>query len=129
MKSDRRAARELLLKCLTTSHSIEDKELREQLQGWITQSLLTYGAASLEELLPQLEGRARQDLRAQLIKHYMEKNNFDRALELITSVRAGEEEFPYGPAAEVMQRLPEEMSGETSRIFAQALSQFKQAPP
>src|SRR5260221_14530653 len=35
MKLDRPAARELLLKCLTTSHSIEDKELREQLQGWI----------------------------------------------------------------------------------------------
>ncbi len=129
IKLDRPGAHELLLKCMNSSHAIEDKELREQLQSWITKSLLTYGAASVEELLPQVEGRARQSLRAELITHALEKKNYDHAIDLIRAVRPSEEQFPYGPAAEVMQRLPEERSGEKSAIFAQAVSHFKQAPP
>lgn len=126
-KIDRAAAREQLLRCFTASQDIDTKDdFKQQLQGWIVRELLAYGPATAEELMPQVEGEARSMVRTALIRNYTDKKLFDKAIALISGVQPGEERFPYEAVAQLMQQLPEDLSGEKRSLFTQALSDYKQ---
>lgn len=126
-KLDRAAAREQLLRCFTVSQDIDPKDdFKQQLQGWIVKELLAYGPATAEELMPQVEGEARSMVRTALIRNYTDKKLFDKAIALVSGVQPGEERFPYDAVAQLMQQLPEEMSGQKRSLFTQALADFKQ---
>jgi len=125
---DHDAARQLLMQCFTASQAIEQKEEKGQLQGWIVERLLDFGPQAAEELMPQVEGRAREMVRAKLVSYYTKEKRFDEAIAEVNAVRPEEERFPYRQTADLIQALPEDRSGEAVSLFAQALADYKKRP-
>lgn len=128
IRYDRDGARQLLMQCFTASQAIEQKEEKGQLQGWIVERLLDFGPQAAEELMPQVEGHAREMVRAKLIDYYTKEKRFDDAIAQVNAVRPEEERFPYRQTADLIQALPEDRSGEAVSLFAQALADYKKRP-
>jgi len=59
-----------------------------------------------------------------IIRRYVDKKQFEPALELINQV-AGWDEFPYESATQLLLAMPAEMSSEKMSLFAQAVNSYK----
>ncbi|MBI2682468.1 MAG: hypothetical protein HYX26_04500 [Acidobacteriales bacterium] len=128
-KTDKNAARDLLMRALTASEEIQDDtNTQEMLQGWIVRQLLPYGLDTAQEILPRVKGDARSTVREALVRAYVKKKDFDSAIALVSAVRSDEDEFPFDSVSQLLIQLPEERAGEKNQIFAQALA-FTRAHP
>jgi hypothetical protein len=128
---DRGIAREALGEAFQATLSIEDDprgDARRQLQGWVLEALVPFGAGAVEELLPQAVPDARHQAITRLVISASREKQFDRALAMLDLVDP-DSELPYPAVTELMMRLPEDRSAERQQLFLQALTRFAAQKP
>lgn len=86
--------------------------------------LLSLSPNDTDELLVQAEPDVRHDMTALLISRAVDKQQFDRAEELLRKI-AHEKGFPYDPASELMTALPATRAADRATLFALATSNFE----
>lgn len=118
-------ARELLKDAFTASLGIQDDDrTKSRVQNEIFLSLLPLSQADVEELLPQAQGDARKQASEAIISRYVDKKQFEPAMELVTEITRLDE-FPYGSATRMLLQMPPEMNAEKMTLFVQAVNSYK----
>lgn len=132
------ARRESLLKdAFTATRGIADVTpgwggCRNKLQGCGIKIGLQSGVLSamvsvseIVELLPLAEPKAQQDVRKSLLSRYIARKDFAKAKDTIAHL-AGDGDFPFRSAADLISALPRTAASERSAIFTQALDFYRQ---
>ncbi len=123
--SDPAKARGLLQDAFSASLSVQDDPFsRENLQQGIFQALLPISMSDVEERLAQAESRPRKQAADGLISRYIEKKQFNKAVDLVEQV-ASLDEFPYAAGGRLMEALPPEMNAEKQTLFASAATSYR----
>lgn len=96
-------------------------------QSWLQTSILLQilqvSPDEVRDLLPKAQAETRDEVTRAMIAYYAEHKNFDGAKELLDQF-AGERDYPYWAAAELMLTLPEARSADRLAIFSQALTNY-----
>lgn len=123
--SDPEKARGLLQDAFSASLAIQDDPFtRDFLQQDIFRMLLPVSQADVEERLTQAEPRARRQASDSIIERYVEKKQFDKAIDLVQQV-SSLDEFPYPAAGRLLEKLPPEMNAEKQTLFASAIASYR----
>lgn len=123
--SDPAKARVLLQDAFSASLAIQDDPFtRDYLQQDIFRMLLPISQSDVEERLTQAESRARRQASDSIIARYVEKKQFDRALDLVQQVTSLDE-FPYPAAGRLLESLSPEMNAEKQTLFASAIASYR----
>ena len=108
----------------STLYIEDDDDNKEFVQDQTLRELLSTSWPDLEKALPKAIPILRNRYTAELSQAYARSKRYDRALELLHKV-ATEGEFPYGAAATLMLRLPEDRATERQEIFNEALASYE----
>src|SRR5438270_4811605 len=81
----------------------------------------------VEQLLPQATVSARNEITTELVRHYIQKKNLDRA-EALLSRLADVDRYPFGAAADLVVALRPEQIADRTSVFNQSLANFEQHP-
>ncbi len=123
--SDQPKARKLLQDAFSASLAIQDDDqAKSDLQNDIFRVLLPISQSDVEERLVQAEPDARRQASQVIIGNYVQKKQFDKAMDLIQQVTSWDE-FPYGAAASLLDALPPEMNAEKQSLFASAVASYR----
>jgi hypothetical protein len=122
---DEKRSRALLHDAFVASLEVhDDDQTKSQLQEEIFRTLLPLSLNDVQELLPQAERKVRTRTSEQIISHYTDKKEFEKAINLVNQVTAWDE-FPYQSAGKLMDLLPGEMMAERQGLFLQAVNSYK----
>jgi hypothetical protein len=122
---DEKRSRALLHDAFVASLEVhDDDQTKSQLQEEIFRTLLPLSLNVVQELLPQAERKVRTRTSEQIISHYTDKKEFEKAINLVNQVTAWDE-FPYQSAGKLMDLLPGEMMAERQGLFLQAVNSYK----
>jgi hypothetical protein len=117
--------RQLLRDAFISSLEIhDDNETKTELQTQTFRALLPLSQDDVEELLSQAETKVRKQTSEQMIRAYVSKKQYDKAIDLVNQVTAWDE-FPYGSAGELMNALPTDMMAEKQGLLIQAVNSYK----
>jgi hypothetical protein len=123
--SDPAKARGLLQDAFSASLAIPDDSFtRDFLQQDIFRMLLPISQSDVEERLTQAESRARRQASDSIIARYAEKEQFDKAIDLVQQVTSLDE-FPYPAADRLLGSLSPEMNAEKQTLFASAIASYR----
>jgi hypothetical protein len=123
--SDPAKARGLLQDAFSASLAIPDDSFtRDFLQQDIFRMLLPISQSDVEERLTQAESRARRQASDSIIARYVEKKQFDKAIDLVQQVTSLDE-FPYPAAGRLLESLSPEMNAEMQTLFASAIASYR----
>ncbi|HEY4679077.1 MAG TPA: hypothetical protein VIJ01_18060 [Candidatus Angelobacter sp.] len=123
--SDPAKARGLLQDAFSASLAVQDDPFtRENLQQDVFLALIPISISDVEERLAQAEPRPRKQGADGIIVRYIEKKQFDKAIDLVEAV-ASLDEFPYAAGGRLMEALPAEMNAEKQTLFASAAASFR----
>jgi len=123
--SDPAKARGLLQDAFSASLAVQDDPFtRENLQQDVFLALIPISISDVEERLAQAEPRPRKQGADGIIVRYIEKKQFDKAVDLVEAV-ASLDEFPYAAGGRLMEALPAEMNAEKQTLFASAAASFR----
>jgi hypothetical protein len=123
--SDPPKARGLLQDAFSASLAIQDDAFaKENLQLEIFRLLLPISLSDVEERLVQAEPRARKQSSDSIIARYIEKKQFDKAIDLVQLVTSLDE-FPYLAAGRLLDALPAEMNAEKQTLFGSAVVSYR----
>jgi hypothetical protein len=103
-----------------------DISFKEKIEYDCLQRLLVVMPKLGNELLPQAGANVRQQILAGRAAAAVKRGDVDAALGLLSSEISQGAEYPYDRAAAVMKALPEDDQADRDRIFAQALSIFRE---
>ena len=123
--SETKKTRELLRDAFISSLEIhDDDETKAELQTQTFRALLPLSQDDVEELLSQAETKVRKQTSEQMIRAYVSKKQYDKAIDLVNQVTSWDE-FPYGSAGELMNALPADMTAEKQGLLIQAVNSYK----
>jgi len=123
--SDPAKASGLLQDAFSASLAIQDDPFtRDFLQQDIFRMLLPISQSDVEERLTQAESRARRQASDSIIARYVEKKQFDNAIDLVEQVTSLDE-FPYPAAGRLLESLSPEMNAEKQTLFASAIASYR----
>ena len=123
--SETKKTRELLRDAFISSLEIhDDDETKAELQTQTFRALLPLSQDDVEELLSQAEQKVRKQTSEQMIRAYVSKKQFDKAIDLVNQVTSWDE-FPYASAGELMNALPADMTAEKQGLLIQAVNSYK----
>ena len=100
------------------------------MKSWIQQRVL-YNMVhkdqlqEVEQLLPQATPPVRNEITAELVRHYESKQDLPHA-EALLSQLADSDQYPFGAAADLFTALGAEHSADRMSIFNEALDNFEQ---
>jgi hypothetical protein len=118
-------ARGLLQDAFTASLAVQDDDLaKNTLQEDIFRTLMPISQADVEERLAQAEPRARKQAADSIISRWVEKKQFDNAIELVQQITSLDE-FPYAAAGRLLEALPAEMNAEKQTLFVSAAASYR----
>ncbi|HEV7673783.1 MAG TPA: hypothetical protein VGQ12_04560 [Candidatus Angelobacter sp.] len=118
-------ARSLLQDAFSASLAIQDDDdMKREMQIDIFHLLLPVSQSDVEERLTQADPDARNMASGTIIQRYTDKKGFDRAIDLVQQITSLGE-FPYGPAAKLLEALPPEMNPEKQSLIASAVASFR----
>lgn len=103
----------------------ETCDLKSTLQIGILGEILRRSPEALQPILSKAEPDVRKDMTVELLGHYAQHKEFDRAEELLNQF-ADNDTYPYDIAGELMLLLPEERDSDRLAIFSQALNNYQQ---
>jgi hypothetical protein len=103
-----------------------DISFKEKIEYDCLQRLLVVMPAPANELLSQAAANVRQQILGGKATVAAKKGDVDAALGLLSSEISRGAEYPYDRALAVMKALPEDDRSDRDRIFAQALSIFRE---
>jgi hypothetical protein len=86
--------------------------------------MLPLSQSDVEERLTQADPDARKMASGTIIQRYTDKKEFDRAIDLVQQITSLGE-FPYGPAAKLLEALPPEMNPEKQSLLASAVASYR----
>lgn len=100
------------------------------IKSWVQERVLTEmirkeKIPEAEELLPSATAHVRTQVTTQLVRHYIGKKDFARAL-IFLSQLADAPQYPFPAAADLLSSFGPEQSGDRMTIFNQALNNFQQ---
>jgi hypothetical protein len=123
--SETKKTRELLRDEFISSLEIhDDDETKAELQTQTFRALLPLSQDDVEELLSQAEQKVRKQTSEQMIRAYVSKKQYDKAIDLVNQVTSWDE-FPYASAGELMNALPADMTAEKQGLLIQAVNSYK----
>lgn len=96
-------------------HWLEDKILEEMEKRSPDRAL---------ELSSGLEPRFQTAVETRLLGYYVQRKNLVKAKEMLDRM-AGDDGYPYGAAADLMQAIPKSRAAERTAIFSQALANYR----
>ena len=118
-------ARSLLQDSFSASLAIQDDEdMKREMQIDIFRVMLPISQSDVEERLAQAEEDARKMASGAIIRRYTDKKQFDRAIDLVQQITSLGE-FPYGPAASLLEALPPEMNADKQAMLASAVASYR----
>ncbi|OAI57747.1 hypothetical protein AYO50_00805 [Acidobacteria bacterium SCGC AG-212-P17] len=118
-------ARSLLQDAFSASLAIQDNDdMKREMQIDIFRTMLPLSQSDVEERLAQADEDARKMASGAIIQRYTDKKQFDRAVDLVQQVTSLGE-FPYGPAAFLLEALPPEMNAEKQAMMASAVASYR----
>lgn len=118
-------ARSLLQDAFSASLAIrDDDDMKREMQIDIFRLMLPISQSDVEERLTQADPDARNMASGTIIQRYTDKKEFDRAIDLVQQVTS-QGEFPYGPAAKLLEALPLEMNPEKQSLLASAVASYR----
>jgi hypothetical protein len=118
-------ARSLLQDAFSASLTIrDDDDMKREMQIDIFRLMLPISQPDVEERLTQADPDARKMASGTIIQSYTDKKEFDRAIDWVQQV-ASLGEFPYGPAAKLLEALPREMNPEKQSLLASAVASYR----
>jgi hypothetical protein len=138
-KVDPKHAQKLSRDAFVATQAIEDAPENDHcaapgssgdVKSWIQQNLL-YDMVhkdhlqEVEKLLPQATASVRNQITAELVRHYQSKKDLTHA-EALLSTLADSDRYPFGVAANLVTALDPEHSADRINIFNQALTNFEQ---
>ena len=97
-------------------HWLEDKILEEMEKRSPDRAL---------ELSSGLEPGFQTAVETRLLGYYLQQKNLGKAKEMLDRM-AGDDGYPYGAAADLMQAIPKSRAAERTAIFSQALANYRQ---
>jgi hypothetical protein len=138
-KLDPKQAQNLSRSAFTATQAIEDPSENDHcaalgspgdIKSWIQQRVLYEMVhkdqlQEAEQLLPQATPPVRNEITAELVRHYESKRDLPRA-EALLSQLANSDQYPFGAAADLVTALGAERSADRMSIFNQALDNFEQ---
>ena len=138
-KLDPKHAQKLSRDAFMASQGIEDAPENDHcaapgsagdIKSWIQQSVLydmihKDQLKEVEKLLPQATASVRNQIAAELVRHYASKRDLMHA-EALLSTLADSDRYPFGVAADLVTALGAEHSADRMSIFNQALTNFEQ---
>jgi len=100
------------------------------IKSWVQERVLTEmirkeKISEAEELLPRATAYVRTQVTTELVRHYIDKKDFARAL-IFLSQLADAPQYPFLAAADLLSSFGPEQSGDRMTIFNQALNNFQQ---
>ncbi|HJT68822.1 MAG TPA: hypothetical protein VJ731_01410 [Terriglobales bacterium] len=100
------------------------------IKGWIQQQVLYEKlrqdkVSDIERLLPQATRRVRNEIAAELVRHYLAKKDTSRA-ETLLSQLSDSDEYPFGVAADLLLALGAGQTADRTAIFNEATTNFEQ---
>ena len=126
--TDKQKALALLDNALAATHVLDSdesqKQTRNELQEDILRAMVPLDPEKADSSLDQVDASTRGSVLNTLLDHYAKNNEWDRAIGIIYRL-APEQEVPYSAVATIMQKLPEERSGDRVQLFSTALTSFK----
>jgi hypothetical protein len=118
-------ARSLLQDAFSASLAIQDdNDMKREMQIDIFRVMLPLSQSDVEERLTQADPDARKMASGTIIQRYTDKKEFDRAIDLVQQITSLGE-FPYGPAAKLLEALPPEMNPEKQSLLASAVASYR----
>ena len=118
-------ARSLLQDAFSASLAIQDDDdMKREMQIDIFRVMLPLSQSDVEERLTQADPDARKMASGTIIQRYTDKKEFDRAIDLVQQITSLGE-FPYGPAAKLLEALPPEMNPEKQSLLASAVASYR----
>jgi hypothetical protein len=127
--TDPKKAIRLLRDGFAATHEVEDDKAplftRSKLQVEILKEMVVLAPTRAEELLAQVDAAHRAEVLSSLLGYYEKSKQMDKAIDIIDQITA-QAEFPYDTAASVMEKLTKDQSAEFERLFASALTSYKQ---
>jgi hypothetical protein len=118
-------ARSLLQDSFSASLAIQDDDnMKREMQIDIFRLMLPLSQPDVEERLAQADEDARKMASGAIIQRYTDKKQFDRAIDLVQQVTSLGE-FPYGPAASLLEALPLEMNADKQSLLASAVASYR----
>lgn len=118
-------ARSLLQDAFSASLAIQDDvDMKREMQIDIFRLMLPVSQSDVEERLTQADPDAAKMASGTIIQRYADKKQFDRAIDLVQQVTSMGE-FPYGPAAKLLEALPPEMNPEKQSLLASAVASYR----
>jgi len=123
---EKRLLEESCKAAITASAEDLDISFKEKIEYDCLQRLLVVMPRLANELLPQAGANVRQQILGGRAAAAAKKGDVDAALTLLSSEISQGAEYPYDRAVAVMKALPEDDQADRDRIFAQALSIFRE---
>ncbi len=118
-------ARGLLQDSFSASLAIHDDDnMKREMQIDIFRLMLPLSQSDVEERLAEADEDARKMASGAIIQRYTDKKQFDRAIDLVQQVTSLGE-FPYGPAASLLEALPLEMNADKQALLASAVASYR----
>jgi hypothetical protein len=104
--------------------------MKQYLQRHLAQEMLQHAESTgqfdeIDQLIPRLEPEVRKALVDEVIMHYADKDQFDRARALLRRI-ADDEEYPYWAAEQLMLR--DERPDDRLAIFTEVMARYRQDP-
>lgn len=138
-KLDPKHAQKLSRDAFMASQGIEDAPENDHcaapgsagdIKGWIQQSVLydmihKDQLKEVEKVLPQATASVRNQIAAELVRHYVSKKDLMHA-EALLSTLADSDRYPFGVAANLVTALGVDHSADRMSVFNQALTNFEQ---
>jgi hypothetical protein len=128
--NDKKKTLELLDNAFTATQEMDEDSLntRANLQQRILRAMVPLAPEHVDELLPYVDVEKRAQIVSTLLDFYEKNNQLDRAAETIIRV-SQETEFPYSPAANVMEHLPEDQAALFTQLFTAAVASYREHAP
>lgn len=101
----------------------EKTRTRTRIQRAIFTAMLPIDPAHVEELLTQVDPDTQRVVLAQLLQHYEEKKEDDKAIDVIQQISRSTE-MPYREAAVVMSRMGDDQAAELRSLFTDAMNSY-----
>ena len=111
---------------ITAKPENSDTTFKEKIEYDCLRRMMVVQPESAATLLLQADANVRQQINAAKASSAAKSGNIDAALELLTSDLSQGAQYPYDRAIAVMASLPGDNRNGRDRIFAQALSVFRQ---
>jgi len=124
-KSDPAKARKMLQDSFSASLAIQDDDTtKRSLQMDIFPLLLPISQSDVEERLTQAEPAARQQAAQVIIRAFIQKKQFGKAIDMVQQVTSWDE-FPYTAALQLLDDMPADMTSEKQALFASAVASYR----